>query len=91
MKTPSSANAPFLRHLLTLTLCLVAAAIVWFPSAAAYALIPVRLFDLSYEVCPDELGRGAVDAGSNTKSKKYRYKCTKCFLCSERSTRNICS
>ncbi len=72
MKTPQSASARCLRHLLTATLCLVTAAIVWFPSAAAYALIPVRLFDLSYEACPDEIGRGFVDSGSS--------KAANCFI-----------
>jgi hypothetical protein len=65
MKTPQPTTVWSLYHLRTVILCLLAAAIVWFPSDVAYALIPVRLFDLSYDVCPDELGRGVVDAGSS--------------------------
>ena len=53
------------RFLRTAILCLVAATIVWLPTSAAYALIPIRLFDLSYDVCPEDIGRGAVDAGSS--------------------------
>ena len=54
-----------LRHLATLTLCLVAVIVVWLPAPAARALVSVSLSDLSYEACPVEVGRGAVDAGSS--------------------------
>jgi hypothetical protein len=65
MKTPQPAIDQSLRHLQTAILCLIAAIVVWLPTSAAHALIPVRLFDLSYEACSEEVGRGAVDAGSS--------------------------
>jgi len=55
-----------LKRLATVLLCLCAAAIVWLPMGAAEALVPVRLFDLSYAPCPAALSEGAVVAGSSS-------------------------
>lgn len=45
------------------------ASVVWLFSSVmtppALALTPIRLFDLSYDICPAEIGEGAVTPGGN--------------------------
>nr|WP_316791713.1 hypothetical protein [Thermoleptolyngbya oregonensis] len=38
----------------------------WFYAPTALALVQIRLFDLSYQVCPEELGEGAVTPGGTS-------------------------
>jgi hypothetical protein len=37
---------------------------LWFSTPAAIALVPLRLYDLSYQDCPPEMAEGAVVSGS---------------------------
>lgn len=51
-----------------LVICLAGCLIVgnWLYAPPALALIQIRLFDLSYESCPEEIGEGAVTPGGTS-------------------------
>jgi hypothetical protein len=56
----------------TLTLLLVVGSAIWSP--IAHALTPIKLVDLSYHDCPEELSDGAVNPGGS------KMKSANCFI-----------
>lgn len=42
----------------------------WLYTPPAWALVPIKLFDLSYHPCPRDLAKGAVTSGGTTLSAK---------------------
>jgi hypothetical protein len=79
MKTLSTPSAPLLqffnwiargtRVLVVFSLVVILSTLFWAP--AAWAVTQLRLFDLGFELCPEEIGAGAVTSGTTMPASCY--------------------